>query len=87
MASAKILIEVTAGLIPGQAEEKHHRIWAITSEEWEVACATAPSDQGEAVRALLKERGETADAYARDLQHLSAAGYEVNWTRIDWVYL
>ena len=79
--AAKVLIEVTAGLFPGEVEPEHTRRWAITSGEWDAQRA-----RGEA-EILLLERHARAVAYATFLQLLCASGRSVNWTRIEFIWL
>lgn len=74
--AARVLLEVQAGLIPGQPEEQYTRRYGITADEWE---GTAPEEQG----LLLLERYAVAHAYALTLLDPS----RVNWTRVDWIWL
>lgn len=84
--SAKVIIEVTAGLIPGQPEHEFTRRWAVTSQEWaDAEHADENSDPGHAFhRALLLAfRQAEADEYARMLRNPA----RWNWTRTDWIWL
>lgn len=84
--SAKVIIEVVAGLIPGQPEAKFTRRWAITSSEWEQARAkdAAAEDPELAIAAalLLADRAAVADEYARLLRNPG----RFNWVRTDWLW-
>ena len=74
--SAKILIEVVAGLLPGKdPDPRYTRRWAITSEEWRDA-----EDEG----TLLAERNGQAQGYAA---WLMMQPDRLNWVRLDWVYV
>lgn len=84
--SAKCIIEVTAGIIPGEPEAKFTRRWAIASCEWEEAqAADANSDPEHAFATylLLSGRAAQADEYARALRNPA----RLNWVRTDWVWL
>lgn len=74
--SARAIWEVTAGLIPGQADAKHTRQFGITSRDWAAHMQTD----------LLLERWHQAVAYATFLQLMCAQGLEVNWVRIEFVW-
>jgi len=74
--SARIVIEVIAGIFPGTPDEKHTKRWGITSEEWE----------GPERFKLFLERAAQANAYALYLQTLYMEGLEVNWTRTDFIW-
>jgi hypothetical protein len=80
--AARLIITVTAGLIPGDPMPAFTRYWGITSGEWEAAGKT-PFDVGEARATLLGERAEQAFDYARELQNPN----RVNWVRVDWVWV
>jgi hypothetical protein len=94
--SAKVIIEVTAGLIPGTPEDAFTRRWAITSAEWEEAQAKdaellQQAQEGDAdagshamfAALLLAFRAAEADEYARLLRNPQ----RLNWTRTDWIWL
>lgn len=72
MEPARVIVEVTAGLIPGRAEPQFTKRWAVTSLEWQ--------ERGEEV---LREREQEADEYARQLREPS----RLNWVRTDWLWL
>jgi hypothetical protein len=84
--AAKVLIEVQAGVIPGQPEPEYTRRWAITSAEWERAEQDdKEADEGHrfACFLLLSFRAAEADEYARMLRDPS----RFNWTRTEWIWL
>lgn len=76
MDSAKVIISVTAGVVPEIAETEYTRNWAITSEEWEKA--------GDDVAVLLSQRNGQASGYA---QMLMLQPDRLNWVRLDWLWL
>lgn len=77
MESAKAVYEVVAGLIPGQADAKHTRQFGVTSAEFR---------QPDGLARLLEE-WHKAVAYATYLQLLCANGREVNWVRVDFLWV
>jgi hypothetical protein len=77
--SARVLLEVTAGLIPERPEPELTRQWAITSAEWQEAQQTE-SGQG----FLLSTRNGQAQGYAA---FLMMQPDRVNWVRTDWIWL
>jgi len=83
--TVKVIIEVSAGLIPGQPENEFMRRWVITSAEWEKA--VQDDEQADAEHAfhrslLLAFRAAEADEYARLLRNPA----RFNWTRTDWIW-
>lgn len=74
--SARVVIEVTAGLVPGYPDAEHTRRWTITDRDWEAAAA----NRGE----LLAHRNGAAQGYAA-LMMLQPD--RVNWVRTEWIYL
>lgn len=85
--SARLIIEVVAGLIPGKdPDPAYTRRWAITSAEWADA-VNADEDADEAHRfhtyLLLTGRAAQADEYARALRNPQ----RFNWVRTEWVWL
>ena len=70
--------EVIAGLIPGEPEPRHTRRFVITSED--------VADPDTSLQLLLFRRFLDAAAYALDLQVRCAAGYEINWVRIEFLW-
>ena len=75
--SARILIEVQAGLLPGKdPDPKFTKRWAITDKEWN----DAQVDRGD----LMAERQGQALGYAA---YLMLQPNRINWVRTDWIYL
>jgi hypothetical protein len=72
--SARVIIEVQAGIIPEQPEPEFTKRWVITSEEWE----DGQSD------VLLSTRYGQAQGYAA---MLALHPERFNWVRVDWLYL
>jgi hypothetical protein len=83
--TARVLLEVVAGLIPERPEPELTRQWAITSREWEEAGKMSSSDL-EAGRQseLLAERNGKALAYANLLM---LQPDRVNWVKSTWIWL
>jgi hypothetical protein len=77
--TARVVAEVSAGIIPGTPDPEHSRRWAITSQAWHDAADT-PHGQMEAL-ALLNGQ---ASGYAALLM---LQPDRVNWVRTDWIYL
>lgn len=78
--SARVIVEVVAGLIPGKdPDSEFTRRWAITSEEWRKAGET-PHGQSE----LLATVNGKAQGYAALLM-LQPDRW--NWVRTDWIWL
>lgn len=74
--SAKVIVEVIAGLIPGKDPiPEFTRRWALTSEEWDRA-----TDPNEAL-AILNGK---ALGYAALLMLQPS---RLNWVRTDWIWL
>jgi transcriptional regulator with XRE-family HTH domain len=73
---AKVLVEVTAGIIPGQPIQEYTKQWAIGSTEWAKA--------GNLQLGLLAERNGQAIGYAGLLMMQPE---KVNWVRTDWIWL
>jgi hypothetical protein len=83
--TARVLLEVTAGLIPGRPEPELTRQWAISSEEWHEAGGADSSDlEASPQSVLLAERNGRALAYANLLM---LQPDRVNWVRTDWIWL
>lgn len=70
-ASARVLIEVQAGLLPGTPIPEYTSQWAITSEQWRTIKA------GEPIQDVID-----CDAYA---MRLRLGG--LNWVQTTWIYL
>ena len=94
--SAKCIIEVTAGLVPGQPEERFTRRWVITGAEWEAAQEEdgrllQEAQEGDVTAGehamhaalLLAFRAAEADEYARLLRNPQ----RFNFVRTDWLWL
>lgn len=79
MESARVIVEVVAGLIPGKdPEPEFTRRWAITSQEWQEAQANDKSGE------LLATVNGKAQGYAALLM---LQPDRLNWVRTDWVWL
>lgn len=76
--AAKALIEVMAGVIPGEPIANYTKRWGYTSEDY-AHDKTVPPDQPTIFSLRLQE----AHNYAMGL---SNPGY-VNWVRIDWIWI
>jgi hypothetical protein len=76
--SARVIVEVVAGVIPEKPEAEFTRRWALTSDEW----ATAERE-GRSAEALAVLNGK-AQGYAA-LYMLQPD--RVNWVRTDWIWL
>jgi hypothetical protein len=76
--AAKAIIEVTAGVIPGQTMPEHTKRWGYTSEDYEKDRNTAP-DRATVFSRYLDE----AHDYAKGL---SNPAY-LNWVRVDWLWV
>lgn len=75
MNSTKVIVEVMAGVIPGQPEEEHTRRWALSSDEWEAA-----GDKASEKLAVLNGQ---AIGYAALLM---LQPDRFNWVRTDWLW-
>jgi hypothetical protein len=85
MEEARLVLEVTAGLIPGRPEPELSRRWGVSSDDWHEAGKAErgdlePGRQSE----LLAERNGQALAYANLLM---LQPDRVNWVRLDWLWL
>lgn len=74
--SARVMIEVVAGVIPETPENEYTRRWAITSKEWEDAAENASE--------LLAKRNGEAQGYAALLM---LQPDRLNWVRVDWIWV
>lgn len=88
MESARLVIEVMAGLIPGKdPEPKFTRRFVVTSAEWDAAkdADKREEDPEDALGTalLIAFRAAQADEYARLLRNPG----RFNWVRTDWVWL
>lgn len=75
METARVLIEVSKGLIPERADERQR--FGITENEWEAAV-----EEGKG-RDLLNDRLARAFALASSWADPNAT----NWIRVDWLWL
>jgi len=73
--SARVIVEVMAGVVPQQPEPEFTRRWALTSKEWAEA-----EDQGVALAVLNGK----AQGYAGLLM---LQPERLNWVRTDWLWL
>lgn len=85
--TARVLLEVTAGLIPERPEPELTKHFHITSAEWQAA--GDPLEAGSDLEvsrqsALLADRNGRALAYANLLM---LQPDRVNWVRTDWIWL
>jgi hypothetical protein len=78
MDSARVIVEVVAGLIPQTPMPEHTRRWALTSEEW-----AAAGEKGTQSEALAVLNGK-AQGYAGLLM---LQPDRLNWVRTDWIWL
>lgn len=77
MQSARVVVEVLAGVIPDRPDEEHTRRWVLTSEQWH---GVEDSEKG----ALLAEINGRAQGYAG---WLMLQPERLNWVRVDWLWL
>lgn len=78
---ARIIIEVTAGVIPRQPIEEYTKRFVISSDAW-YAQGQYEGKQEEAKLEILKIYG-FAQEYMRNLMNPQAA----NWVTLNWLYL
>jgi hypothetical protein len=76
--SARVIVEVHAGVIPGTVEAEHTRRWALTSSAWEAA-----EQSGTQSEALAELNGK-AQGYAGLLM---LQPDRLNWVRTEWIWL
>lgn len=76
MESAKVIVEVVAGIIPEQPEPEFTRRWAITGDEWEALGA-------EQANGLAQLNGK-AQGYS---MLLMLQPDRLNWVRTDWIWV
>lgn len=81
MESARVIIEVVAGVIPGTPMPEYTKKFFITSDAW-YAQGKYQGKSEDAKMELLAVLG-LAQEYMRNLMNPQA----VNWVRLDWVYL
>jgi hypothetical protein len=91
MESAKLLVEVCAGLVPGTPIPELTKRWCITGHEWQATNnrENLPADPIAALAEVNKRLEPwdtvhaTATEYARRLMNPGA----VNWVRLDWIWV
>ena len=76
--SARVIIEVTAGVIPGTVEGEYTRRYALSSDEWHAA------NGGDSQFQLLAELNGRALGYAGLLMMQPD---RLNWVHTDWLWL
>lgn len=76
--TARAVLEVVAGLLPGTPEPEFTRRWTITSAEWETANGEGKASQ------LLAERNGQAQGYAGLLM---LQPDRLSWVRAEWLWL
>lgn len=76
--SARVIVEVVAGLIPQTPDPELTRRWAITSDEWDTA---GPDGTQSELLAVLNGK---AIGYAGLLM---LQPDRLNWVRTDWIWL
>lgn len=84
--TAKLIIEVRGGLVPGEPDPELTRRWAVSGAEFEDAArADEQTDPEHAAHRylLLAFRGAQADEYARTLRNPDRC----NWVSTDWIWL
>lgn len=81
MESARIIIEVVAGIVPGKPIPEHTKKFFITSDAW-YAQGKYEGRVEDAKMEILAVYG-FAQEYMRNLMNPQV----VNWVRLDWIYL
>lgn len=76
MDSARVIIEVLAGVIPGTPEPEFTRRFTMSSEEWQKA--------GDKQAEKLAELNGRAAGYAALLQ---LQPDRLNWVRTEWLWM
>jgi len=77
--TARVIIEVLAGLKPGKPEDEFTQRIVITSAEWEAA-----SHNKDGQRQLLAARNTQASLYASGLMMRPD---RLNWVKLEWIRL
>lgn len=80
MTTARVGIDVVAGVIPGQPMAEYTARWFITSEEWAEAAA---DETGMAQARLLADLSGKAQAWAA---YLMFQPDRVNWVKTEWIW-
>ncbi len=75
MQTARVVVEVVAGLIPQQPMDEYTQRFIITSQEWA---------ETEDAALLLATRNGQAVGYA---QYLMLQPDSLNWVHVDWLWL
>jgi len=75
MESAKVIVEVVAGVIPEQPMPEHTKRWHISGKEW---------DEHHDPAILLAETNGKAQGYAA---FLMLQPDRLNWVRTDWIWV
>lgn len=78
MEAAKLIIEVMAGVIPGEAMPEYTKRWGWTSKNQEALEA----GDAEAKALYIQIAGESRE-YAASLENPAL----INWVRRDWLWL
>ena len=82
MATARVGLDVVAGLVPGRDPmEELTRQWFISSDDWHAKDGT--EQEGEHQVNLLCDLAGKGTAYAT---YLMLQPDRVNWVRLDWVW-
>lgn len=79
--SARILIEVVAGIVPNTIMPEHTKQFAITSDVW-YAQGEYEERKEEAQMEAMKIYGVALE-YMRNMMNPQ----RVNWVRLEWIYL
>lgn len=76
--TARLVVEVVAGVIPGQPMDEHTRRYVLTSSQWQQAKTDGKTGD------VLAELTGRAQGYA---MLLSLQPDRVNWVRTEWLWL
>lgn len=74
--SARVIVQVMAGVIPGTPEEEWTRNFVLSAREWD--------DAGEHSAEVLAELNGRAQGYA---SWLMLQPNRLNWVRTEWMWL
>jgi len=79
--SARILIEVVAGIVPNTIMPEHTKQFSITSDVWYA--------QGEYEERKEEAQMEAMKIYGAALEYMRSMmnPQRVNWVRLEWIYL
>lgn len=78
--SARVIVEVVAGIVPQSPDPEFTRRWVLTSEQWQAAADGGAGKQSE----VLAELNGRAQGYAALLM---LQPDRLNWVRTDWIWL